>query len=184
MYRVATVQSSVRVEPKYFSDDLKEAITKILRERYERRIDKDLGVVLCICNVRDVSEGRIIPGDGATHHNVTYDILSYMPELNEIFTGEVTEIVEFGAFVRMGPFDGLIHLSQITNDFLSYDKKIPAFVGKESKKMIKKGDEVVVKISTVSMKSTIPETKIGLTMRPEGLGKLEWIKETPTKEKK
>jgi len=184
MYRVATVQSSVRVEPKYFSTDLEKAITQILREKYERRIDKDLGVVLCIWNVRDVSEGRIIPGDGATHHDVTFDILAYMPELNEIIEGEVTEIVEFGAFMRMGPLDGLIHLSQITNDFLSYDRKIPAFVGKESKKMLKKGDGVFAKISTVSMKGTIPETKIGLTMRPEGLGKLDWIKETPVKEKK
>ncbi|NYZ76438.1 DNA-directed RNA polymerase [Candidatus Micrarchaeota archaeon] len=177
MYSIITLKSTVRVEPKYFSKNLKEAIISILREKYERKVDKDFGIVLCIWNPRDISEGKVIPGDGASYHEMTFDMLTYKPELNEIFEGEVTEIVEFGVFVRMGPIDGLAHLSQITNDFLSYDKKIPAFIGRESKKIIKKGDDVLAKISTVSMKGSIPETKIGLTMRPEGLGKLDWIKE-------
>ena len=184
MYNIITVKSTVRVEPKYFSKNLKEAVTSILREKYERKVDRDFGIVLCIWNPREMSEGKIIPGDGASYHDVTFDILAYKPDLNEVFEGEVTEIVEFGAFVRMGPIDGLVHLSQITNDFLSYDKKIPAFIGRESKKVIKKGDDVLAKISTVSMKSSIPDTKIGLTMRPEGLGKLDWIKEEPAPKKK
>jgi DNA-directed RNA polymerase subunit E' len=165
------------VDPKYFSKDLKEAVVEIVREKYERRVDKNFGIVLCVWNAREIGEGKVIPGDGASYHEATFDLLSYKPELNEVFEGEVSEIVEFGAFVRMGPVDGLVHLSQITNDFLSFDKKIPAFVGKQSKKIIKKGDDVLAKISTVSMKNSIPETKIGLTMRPEGLGKLEWAKE-------
>ncbi|MEM3555800.1 MAG: DNA-directed RNA polymerase [Candidatus Micrarchaeia archaeon] len=184
MYYITTVQDTVRVDPKYFSKDLKEAVIEIVREKYERRVDKNFGIVLCVWNAREIGEGRVIPGDGASYHEATFDLLSYKPELNEVFEGEVSEIVEFGAFVRMGPVDGLVHLSQITNDFLSFDKKIPAFVGKQSKKIIKKGDDVLAKISTVSMKSSIPETKIGLTMRPEGLGKLEWIKEeTPAGKK-
>ena len=184
MYNITTVRNTVRVDPKYFSANLEEAISQILRERYERKVDKDFGIVLCVWNPSEISRGRVIPGDGASYHDVTFDILAYKPELNEVFEGEVTEIVEFGAFVRMGPIDGLVHLSQITNDFLSYDKKIPAFIGRESKKIIKKGDDVLTKISTVSMKNSIPETKIGLTMRPEGLGKLDWIKEEPAPKKK
>jgi len=177
MYYTTTVRDTVRVDPKYFSKDLKEAVVEIVREKYERRVDKNFGIVLCVWNAREIGEGKVIPGDGASYHEATFDLLSYKPELNEVFEGEVSEIVEFGAFVRMGPVDGLVHLSQITNDFLSFDKKIPAFVGKQSKKIIKKGDDVLAKISTVSMKNSIPETKIGLTMRPEGLGKLEWVKE-------
>lgn len=177
MYYTTTVRDTVRVDPKYFSKDLKEAVVEIVREKYERRVDKNFGIVLCVWNAREIGEGKVIPGDGASYHEATFDLLSYKPELNEVFEGEVSEIVEFGAFVRMGPVDGLVHLSQITNDFLSFDKKIPAFVGKQSKKIIKKGDDVLAKISTVSMKNSIPETKIGLTMRPEGLGKLEWAKE-------
>lgn len=177
MYYVTTIRDTVRVDPKYFSKNLEEAVMEIVREKYERKVDKNFGIVLCVWNPREIGGGRVIPGDGASYHEVTFDVLSYKPEVNEVFEGEVSEIVEFGAFVRMGPVDGLVHLSQITNDFLSFDKKIPAFVGKQSKKILKKGDDVLAKISTVSMKSSIPEIKIGLTMRPEGLGKLEWVKE-------
>jgi DNA-directed RNA polymerase subunit E' len=94
----------------------------------------------------------------------------------------VTELVEFGAFVGIGSVEGLIHLSQIANDFLNYNKKIPAFTGKESKKSLKKGDIVFAKISTVSLKPSLSETKIGLTMRPDGLGKAEWIDESARKQ--
>jgi len=186
MFRVYTIEDTVRVDPAYFELDLEESIVKVLRNKYERRIDPDLGIILTVWNPQNVSEGKIIPGDGASYHKVAFDLLVWKPELNEIVEGEVSEVVEFGAFVRIGPLDGLVHLSQITNDFLSFDKKVPAFVGKESKKMLKKGDVVVAKISTVSMKGGIADTKIGLTMRPEGLGKDEWIvavEEKKTKKK-
>ena len=175
LYRVVTIKDTVRIPPGMFSMDLNDSLISILRERYERKLDRDLGIVLSIWNVRDVSEGQVIPGDGAAFHHATFDVLTYTPEVNEVFEGEVSEVVEFGAFVKMGPLDGLVHLSQITNDFLHYDKKVPAFVGKESKKTLKKGDLVRAKISTVSVKNSILETKTGLTMRPDGLGKLEWL---------
>jgi len=184
LYRILTVKDIVRVPPTFFSMALPQAVTQILREKYERRVDKDHGIVLSIWNVREIGEGRVIPGDGASYHDVVFDALTYLPEINEVFEGEVTEVVEFGAFVRMGPLDGLVHLSQITNDFLHYDKKIPAFIGRESKKALRKGDLVRVKVSTVSLKGSIPETKVGLTMRPEGLGKLEWLAEKEEKPRK
>jgi DNA-directed RNA polymerase subunit E' len=184
MFRVYTIEDTVRVDPAYFEMDLPEAITKILRDKYERRVDPDFGIILSVWNPRDISEGRIIPGDGASYHKVVFDALTYMPEVNEVVEGEVNEIVEFGAFVRIGPLDALVHLSQITNDFLSFDKKIPAFVGKESRKILKKGDIVLAKISVVSMKGNLADTKIGLTMRPEGLGKDEWISAKAPEEKK
>jgi molybdate/tungstate transport system ATP-binding protein len=58
--------------------------------------------------------------------------------VRNVFEGEITEVVEFGVFVRMGPLEGLVHLSQIANDFLSYDKNVPAFVGKQTKKALRR----------------------------------------------
>ena len=175
MFKVYTVSDTVRVDPAYFKLELPEAIAMILRDKHERRVDPDIGVVLSIWNPRDISEGRVIPGDGASYHKVVFDVLAYLPEVNEIVEGEVSEVVEFGAFVKLGPMDGLVHLSQITSDFLTFDKKMQAFLGKESRKTLKKGDVVRAKISVVSMKGNIADTKVGLTMRPDGLGKEEWL---------
>jgi DNA-directed RNA polymerase subunit E'/Rpb7 len=39
---------------------------------------------------------------------------------------------------------------------------------------LKKDDDVIAKVSTVSIKNTTSDTKIGLTMRADGLGVPRW----------
>ena len=175
MYFVLTCKDKVRLPAQYFSMKLEDSLSQILREKYERRIDKDAGMVLALWNVKPDGDGVVIAGDNAAYYDVKFDVLAYHPLVNEIVETEVSEIVEFGAFLQLGPMEGLVHLSQIANDFLTYNKKTASFTGRESKKILKKADHVFAKISTVSMKSSIPETKVGLTMRPEGLGKDEWL---------
>jgi len=175
MYYVLSCKDKIRLPAQFFSMKLEDSLTQILREKYERRIDKDAGIVLALWNVKPVGDGVVIAGDNAAYYEVAFDSLTYHPVVNEVVETEVSEIVEFGAFLTLGPIEGLVHLSQIANDFLTYNKKSQCFTGRESKKSLKKGDHVYTKISTVSMKNSIPETKIGLTMRPDGLGKDEWL---------
>ena len=175
MYYVLSCKDRVRLPAQFFSMKLEDALTQILREKYERRVNKDSGVSLAVWNVKAEGDGLVIPGDNAAYYDVGFDTLTYLPQVNEIVETEVSEVVEFGAFVALGPTEGLVHLSQIVNDFLTFNKKTQSFVGRESKKFLKKGDHVFAKVSTVSMKNNIHETKIGLTMRPDGLGKEEWI---------
>jgi len=154
---------------------LKDAVQQILIEKYERMLDREMGIIVAVNDVEIKSEGVVIPGDGAAYYEVEYQLLCFKPEVNEVFEGEVTEVLDFGVLVRMGPVEGLAHLSQITNDFMVYNRRIPALVGKDSNKTIRKGDRVYAKVSTVGMRSNIQNVKIGLTMRPQGLGKPEWV---------
>lgn len=182
MYYVLSCKDRVRLPAQYFSMKLDDALVQILREKYERRVDKDAGVTLAVWNAKAEGDGVVIPGDNAAYYDVGFDVLAYQPQVNEVIESSVSELVEFGIFTSMGPLEGLVHLSQMANDFLTYNKKIMAFTGRESKKSIRKGDHIFAKISTVSMKGSIPETKIGLTMRPSGLGKEEWITDSPAAE--
>ena len=175
MYKILTVEDTVRVPPKLFGEDLKNAITAELENTLTGRIDKNAGIVLAVTKVDQAGEGKIIMGDGAIYFNATFDILVYQPTINEVVDGSVTEITEFGAFVNFGPMDGLIHVSQVTEDFMSYDGKAGVLMGKESKKVLKKGDEVRARIITVSLKNKFSESKVGLTMRQPYLGKKEWL---------
>jgi DNA-directed RNA polymerase subunit E' len=183
MYYVHTLKDTFKMAPEFFDRPIEQVARDSLKKRYEGSIDKKLGVVVSVFNISSISDGTILPGDPATHHNVEFDMLAYMPYVEEIVAGEVTELAEFGAFVRIGPIEGLVHVSQITNDFLTYDKKMPAFVSRKSGKSLKKGDMVYAKISTVSMKNTVKDSKIALTMKPEGLGKIEWITEGKYRQK-
>ncbi len=172
MFRVCTFEESVRIPPNLFNLKIPDAALRILREQYERTVHREHGVIISVANAKVKSEGNIIQGDGAAYFLTEFEALVYSPRVNEVVEGEVTEIVEFGAFVRIGPIDGLVHVSQIADDFLSYDKKTGMLVGRESKKTVKKGDWVRAKVATVSMKDTILNSKIALTMRPAGLGKV------------
>lgn len=177
MYKILTVEDTVRVPPNRFSEKLEDVILDILRKNYEGVSDKDVGTIISITNVMEISVGRVIMGDGASYHDVTFETLVYKPEVNEIVLGEVVEIVEFGSFVRLGPIDGLVHVSQVMDDFVGYDKKKGSLYGKESKRSLKEGDRVRARIVTVSLKRGTKGGKIGLTMRQPGLGKIEWIEE-------
>ena len=94
--------------------------------------------------------------------------------ISEVVEGEVVEIVDFGSFIRLGPLDGLVHVSQICDDYISYEQVGNRFIGKETGKILEVNDQVRAKIIAVSL-GTGRSGKLGLTMRQKFLGKPEWI---------
>lgn len=183
MYSIVTIRDTIRVPPTRFSGDLDSAILGIVREDIEGLVDQDIGVVVAVQHAEKMGEGKIIPGDASAYFDAKLTLLTYKPQVNEVVEGIVTEATEFGAFVKTGPVEGLVHVSQIADDFISFDAKLPGFVGRETKRTLKVGDQVTARIVSVSMKNTIPDSKIGLTMRQPGLGKKEWAKIKPRKTK-
>lgn len=174
MYSVVTINDTVRVPPKSFSEDLNDALKKIVREQYEGLVDEDLGVVISVVNANKTSEGKVVPGDGAAYFDADMELLVYKPVVQELVEGVVSEITEFGAFVKVGPVEGLIHVSQVMDDYIVYDQKNACLSGKETSAKLVSGDHVQARIVTVSLRGTIAESKIGLTMRQPGLGKSDW----------
>ncbi len=184
MYLISKIEDTVRVPPTLFDEPLEEIAFELLNENYVGMIDKKLGLMVTVKEIEEIGIGRVIMGDGAAYHNVTFTALFFKPELQEIVEGEVIEITEFGAFVRMGPMDGLVHVSQVTDDYINYDSKRGALLGKESKKTLEEGDKVRARIVALSLKGkSSKETKIGLTMRQPGLGRPEWIEKEKRKKK-
>ncbi|MEM0106700.1 MAG: DNA-directed RNA polymerase [Candidatus Micrarchaeaceae archaeon] len=184
MYKLYSVKDTFALSPEAFGKDVLLAAEEALQKKYEGMIDKDMGIILTVFNVRNMSDGIIYPGDPNTHHDAEFDVLTFLPKIDEIVGGEIKEFIEFGIFVSIGPLEGLVHVSQIANDFLYYDKKSQTFMSKTKDKVLKKNDIVYAKISTVSMKNSIKDSKIALTMKPEGLGKEGWTKQSPEKKYK
>ncbi|NPA76594.1 MAG: DNA-directed RNA polymerase [Candidatus Diapherotrites archaeon] len=181
MFYKYTIRDTVRVPPNRLQGDLKAVVKEELRKTYEGTVDEDLGVILAVTDIKEIGEGKIIWGDGGVYVDTVFDALAYIPLVQEVVDGYVTDITEFGAFVRVGPMDGLVHVSQVMDDFVRYDPSIPAFIGKETERMLKIEDNVRARIVTVAMRPSIADTKIGMTMRQPGLGKWEWIEEDKKK---
>ncbi len=175
MYFISTIEDKVRVPPEWLSGDKMEAIKRSLAKKYENKIVLELeGVVLAIIDILEVGQGRLVVEDPGVHYPVKFRALVFRPLLNEVVEGQVVDITEFGVFVRFGPIDALCHISQVTNDYLSYDRKNVMLVGRDTKRVLKVGHIVRARIIGVSMKKS-EQNKIILTMRQPGLGAIEWI---------
>ena len=176
MYKKMKLKGVARIAPDHLGDPLEAAVDRSLRDKYEAVVDKSLGTIVAVLGSDNIGEGRILAGDGSIYYEVDFEALVFKPEMQEIVEGEVVEIVKFGAFLSIGPFDGLLHVSQITNEYISYDEKNARLVSKESNKSLGEGDRVRARIIAVSLNEKEPrESKIGLTMRQTGLGRLEWL---------
>lgn len=180
MFYAFEIEDYVRVSPELFGIAVDEAIVTQLQKKYLNFIDKDLGVVVGVLNVLNIGEGIIIPGDGAAFYKCNFRLLTFIPELQELVYGEISEITNFGAFMNLGGIEGMIHVSQTMDDFVSFSKS-NALTGKNSKRSLKKGDLCLGRVVAVSYKSDPP--KIGLTMRQPGLGKMDWIQEDKKRSK-
>ncbi|MEA2052598.1 MAG: DNA-directed RNA polymerase [Euryarchaeota archaeon] len=176
MYTKVSAIDVVRVPPERLGDDLRVVVKEMLQDRLEGRMDKKLGMFIAIQDIVDVKEGRIMIGDAGIYYETIFDALVFRPKMQEIVEGAVVEIVEFGAFVEIGPLDGLLHISQITDEYISYDEKGAKLVTKDTSRTLGEGDKVRARIVAISLNERDPgDSKIGLTMRQPGLGKLEWL---------
>ncbi len=182
MYKIVEVKDEIKVPPSKFELGLEEAVKQSLMSRWDGVIDKRLGLVLVVTGVKSTGEGRIYAGDGSIHYPVEFEVLVYKPNQHEIVEGELIDVTEFGVFMRIGPVDGMIHVSQLMDDFVSYDRKNAIFMGKETKQRMKEGD--VVRARVISVSVTAGDYKIGLTARQPNLGSVEWLKEFKAQQKK
>jgi len=183
MFYKLQIQDHIRVPPNLFDKPVDEAIIERIKKKYEGFISEELGIVIDVAAVNNVGEGIIIPGDGSSYYDVTFDLITYRPEMQEVVLGKIIDIADFGAFINLGPIEGMIHISQTMDDFVSFSKE-KVLSGKETKKTLKVGDSCRARIIAVSFKD-VANPKLGLTMRQPGLGRLDWIEEEEkTKEAK
>jgi len=174
MFKLYTLTAKCEIPPFLFDQPKDVSARIILSEDYEGIITRDYGFIIAIVDVIDVGPGIIIPGNANTFHEVQFSILAFKPMISEVVEGEVVEIVDFGSFIRLGPLDGLVHVSQICDDYISYEQVGNRFIGKETGKILEVNDQVRAKIIAVSL-GTGRSGKLGLTMRQKFLGKMDWI---------
>jgi DNA-directed RNA polymerase subunit E' len=183
MFSIVQMSDVVRIPPSRLTNSLKEAAIGILKEKYESMISSELGYVIMIIDATANSVGKLVAGDGATYHKVTFKALTFYPKLQEVVEGEVVEITDFGAFVRIGPTDALLHLSQITDDYLKSDVKQGIIIANQTAKSLKIGSRIRARVTAVSLGKGAAMGKIGITCRQPFLGPTEWIAQEVKKAK-
>jgi DNA-directed RNA polymerase subunit E' len=183
MYFRMKLVDKVRVPPNRLGEPLNSVVLNVLQQQLEGAIDREIGIFIAVTKILDVGEGELIPGDGAVYYDVIFEALVLRLALQEVVDGDVVETTTFGCFVSLGPIDAMLHVSQISDDFINYDEKNGRLICQESKRFIGVGDSIRARVVTLSLNEREPrESKIGLTMRQAGLGTHRWLAEDLEKE--
>ncbi len=183
MYKMEKKRDTIRIPPDRLDEDIDDVAKDIARDTLEGVIEEERKLIILATNIKRIGEGKIVHGDGGVYQDVEYDALLFDLIEQELILGFICEVLKFGAFVKFGPLDGLLHISQIMNDKVEVDQGNQLLKGREKDKVLQLDDGVRARIVTISVNERNPrESKIGLTMRQSGLGKLEWLKEDEEEE--
>ena len=172
----------IRIPPDKFGAPIDEVALEELKRMYVDLHDEELGCVIAVVDAQVDPVGKLVPGDGASYNRVVFTLLVFKPEPNEVVEGDVRSTTDFGAFIRIGPIDALLHKSQIMDDYVVFDRRGGAFVGKQSGKKLKEGDTIRVRVIATSFRRDTTLPRVAVTARQEHLGKLEWIREEAAEE--
>jgi DNA-directed RNA polymerase subunit E' len=176
MYKRVRLRDTVEVPPAHLADVTPELVKQLLQDDLEGRMDEDVGSIVSVIEVHDVGEGSVVPGEEGVYFTAEFDALTFDPQMQEVVDGEVVEVVNFGAFVGIGPVDGLLHVSQISDEYLAYDEEGQMLSSRDSNRTLGVGDAVRARIVTKSIDERNPrDSKIGLTAKQVGLGKHAWL---------
>src|SRR4030067_2161145 len=172
MYVMASREDVVRDPPNHLGEAFNKLAVRLTQETFQNKVEGDGSFTVLVKNIDPQEGGRIMHGDGAVYQKVKFDALMFRPALHEVVEGSVCEVLKFGAFVRFGPLDGVVHISQIMDDRIDIDVDGRRLIGKDSKRELRLGDSVRARVVSLSINERSPrESKIGLTMRQPGLGK-------------
>jgi len=120
----------------------------------EQRWGKMIGQEIDVCLIEiDRERHRLILSERAasteTHDSVKSRVIDGLVE-GEAYTGRVTSLADFGAFVNINGADGLVHLSEISWEHIQNPSEV-----------LKVGQEVKVKVITIDR----AKKRIGLSIR-------------------
>ena len=178
MYKRVRLKDTVEVPPEHLADVTPERVKRLLQDKLEGRMDEDIGSVVSISEVHDIGDGTVLPSRPGVYYEAEFDAVTFDPQMQEVVDGTVVEVVEFGAFVGLGPVDGLLHVSQISSEYLAYDGENQQLASTESNQTLGTDDAVRVRVVTKSVDERNPrDSKIGLTAKQPGLGKHGWLAE-------
>ena len=81
--------------------------------------------------------------------------VEYMSKrIGEVYTGIISSVTSFGLFVALqNTVEGLVHISNIPDDYYVYDEKLHCLIGEKLKKIYRLGDAIKIKVIKTDIES-------------------------------
>lgn len=104
----AVLERSIRLEPRYFDENISETLRDRLFHEVEGQCFGDEGYVLSICDILVVSLGFINDDDGSATYRIKYRALVFKPFHDEVLDAVVSNVTDTGITCSVGPFSFMI----------------------------------------------------------------------------
>jgi len=77
-------------------------------------------------------------------------------KIGQVFNGTISSVTGFGLFVDLDDIyiEALVHVTELGNDYYTYDKNKHALIGERTKKIYRLGDRIKVRVMRVDMDSS------------------------------
>lgn len=132
-------------------------IHRIIKEFLHGKIDKDrskklIGIV-DYASVQSSDMERV--AQEAEREVDDLKKAEYMKDrIGQEYDGIISSVTSFGMFVELpNTVEGLVHISDLSDDYYIYDEKHLSLIGERTKKIYRLGDEVRVKVEKVDLAS-------------------------------
>lgn len=130
-------------------------IHRILREHLDGRLTADRQEKLnkIVAKVSKVSSERERIADEAERETADFKIAEYMSKhVGDVYDGVISGITTFGMFVELdNTVEGLVHVSNLTDDFYHFQEKTISLLGERTGKVYKIGNHVKVRVTKVNI---------------------------------
>ncbi len=84
-----------------------------------------------------------------------------MKFIGDKFKGSISSVTKFGVFVTIeNGIDGLVHISNMDDDYYEYDNKENCFIGRRRGRILRLGNEVLVELIRADKKSSEIDFKL------------------------
>ncbi|KAL1989017.1 hypothetical protein VTN96DRAFT_5780 [Rasamsonia emersonii] len=157
----------VVLHPSYFGPNVKEYLVNRLNEEEEGRCTGD-HFVICVMDMVDIGEGRVIPGSGAAEYTIKYRAIIWKPFRGETVDAIVTSVKPTGIFTLAGPLSVFIARKNIPSDIKWEPGANPPQYTDHADQVIEKGTSLRLKIlgvkpdvSNINAIGTIKEDYLG-----------------------
>jgi len=108
MFVLSEVRQVVRLMPRSLDGSLQDQVAEEINRKVANKVVVGLGLCLALYDITDIGKSFVFPGDSATHTKVTFRLLVFRPEPDEVITGKIKSCSRDGVTVSLGFFDDIL----------------------------------------------------------------------------
>ncbi len=109
MFVLTRLRTLVRLEPDAWTRSLPDALVDKLNASLANTVMHNVGLIVSVFDLLEIDKSFLLPGDGASHTNVTFRVVVFRPFHEEVLRGRIKSCTRAGGVhVSLGFFDDVV----------------------------------------------------------------------------